>query len=93
MVWWLAGLALIAFAVAALALDEIMSWLEREATIDSSYGELVKERLSTGEYRVVAGVFTKRHVCQASKAWVAEELDEELEATFGNRRRVRVCVK
>lgn len=87
--WWiLAGIA--ALFVVSLALGEVLGWFDDNTTVSTQYGELIKERLANGNYRVVAGVFDKRGVRTAKNAWETEELDEDLEEYFGHRNRIRV---
>lgn len=96
--WWkiLAGAvvgaaaAIGAIFVIELALSTIMGWFNRNTTIDSSYGELIKKKMQSGDYKVIAGVFDNRGVETVSNEWEAEKLDEDLEEYFGGRSKVRV---
>ncbi len=87
--WWVIGVIAV-FCGAALALSEVLDWLDDNKTAASDYGELVKERLESGDYRVVAGIFNHRGVCTASQAWEADELEDDLREQFGRRYRIRV---
>jgi len=89
LVWWvLAGLA--ALFVGGLALAVVFDWFEENRTPTTSHGELIKEKLANGDYRVVAGVFDRRGVRTAAQAWETDELDDDLKEYFGSRNRVRI---
>lgn len=82
---------LIAGAVlAVLAWDEVSNWLNANTDSYSQYGELIKERLANGNYKVVAGVFNKHKNKTATNSWEAEELDSELESKFNRKNRIRL---
>lgn len=81
MVWWLLGAvaaAVVAGAAIAVTVDEVWQWFRRKRTASTAYGTVIQERLATGRYRVVTGVFEDDDTCVAAQAWDADELDDEL---------------
>jgi hypothetical protein len=84
---------LIAGAVlAVLAWSEVSEWVNSNTDSLSKYGEIIKEKLSSGNYKVVAGIFNKHQSKTATKEWEAKELDRELEAKFRHTNRLRIDV-
>jgi hypothetical protein len=86
--WILAGL--IALFLVGLALSTILSWFQKNKTVTSEYGELIKERLSSGTYRIIGGIFDKHGLKTAEHMWETDKLDDDLKQYFGNRDKVRV---
>jgi hypothetical protein len=86
--WILAGL--IALFLVRLALSTVLSWFQENRTVTSEYGELLKERLSSGKYRIIGGIFDKRGLKTAEHMWETDKLDDDLRQYFGNRDKVRV---
>lgn len=84
----LVGVALIA----VLSWTDISGWLRSNSTSVSQYGEIIKEKLSTGNYRVVAGVFNKASLRTANATWTAKELDGTLRDRFRQTNRIVVDV-
>ncbi|GHE40949.1 hypothetical protein GCM10018785_08120 [Streptomyces longispororuber] len=67
-------------AGAVLALvtwDMVEGWVSARA-VRGGYAEILSERLSTGEYHVVGGVFSPYGVRTATQVWDARALDPEL---------------
>lgn len=97
--WWLLIAAAIAvFVVIALAWSTISNWLWQNTTDLSDYHQVIKDRLESGNYRVVAGVFRKRlwglwHQETASQAWEVSEVDGEIMRRFGATSRIRITVR
>jgi hypothetical protein len=83
--WWLwllfGGLA--AAALVTLTIAAVRDWFAAQRTPASGCGELVRERLANGNYRVVGGVFDRRGIRTASASWEAQSLDGELQRSFG----------
>jgi hypothetical protein len=73
-----------------LALSNIMDWFHRNKTATSDYGELIKEKLADGNYRIIGGIFDKRGYQIASQTWETEKLDSDLQQRFGNKDRIHV---
>jgi hypothetical protein len=90
MVWWwiLGGLA--ALFIGGLALAAVLNWFNDRKVTTSGWGDLVKQRMASGNYRVIGGIFDKRGVRTATQVWETEELDDDLKSYFGNRNQVRV---
>ena len=88
-IWW-PLIAISALFIVRLALSKILDWFQNNKTSTSSYGELIKERLASGDYRVVAGIFDKRGIKTANTSWEADELDDDLKQYFKGRDRLRV---
>ncbi len=74
------GAALI--GVACLTWDEIWDWFSENTTDYSSYGVMIKERLASGDFRVVTGIFDHEDEVETAQGWETDELDEELEELF-----------
>lgn len=78
--------------LAVLTWSDISSWITTNATGVSKYGEIIKEKLATGNYQVVVGVFDKRNTRTAKTSWTAKELDADLNARFRSANRIVVDV-
>lgn len=89
MIGWLIAVLATIFVV-ALTLSAVFDWLNANKTPDSKYGELIKQHLAGGKYRIVAGIFDARDVRTAQSQWETEQLDETLAQAFGNRDTIRV---
>jgi hypothetical protein len=76
--------------VAYLAWSDISAWLSTKTNNLSQYGEIIKERLSNGNYKVVAGIFNKRSLRTSSKTWEAKELGQDLQTKFRGTDVIRV---
>lgn len=88
--WWIIPLLIGLVFVGALSFAAIQSWLESNRTPDSRYGELIKQKLRDGKYRVVAGVFNKRGHATATQSWETDHLDDDLQQRFGRRSKIKV---
>jgi hypothetical protein len=55
----------------------------RATRVGDATTKLVKQRLDSGQYSVVAGVFTSSGASIASQRWDATSLDVELDNKFG----------
>jgi hypothetical protein len=86
----LAGLLFGATMLASLAWHAISSWIEQRRTPQSDHASVIKQRLSSGRYRVVAGVFSKTGRKQAEQAWESDNLDDETNAAFGRGNSIRI---
>lgn len=67
-------------AGAALALvtwDMVDTWI-RSRALRGGYAEIISSRLATGDYHVVAGVFSSGGARTATQMWDARALDPEL---------------
>jgi len=89
MVWWLIPAILGVIFVVGIALSTINDWFIENQTVNSSYGEIIRERLKDGNYKVVAGVFNRSGNCTAQQAWEGE-LDSDLQQAFAGERVIRI---
>ncbi|WP_210584675.1 hypothetical protein [Streptomyces sp. GESEQ-35] len=86
----LAGLAAGA-VLAQVTWDMVDTWV-RGRSLRGGYAEILSSRLASGDYHVVAGIFTSAGVRAADQTWDAHALDPELTrrlATSGGVIRVR----
>lgn len=77
---------LLAGAVAAIVIswESITAWFNENKTTDTSYGELLKQSLASGKYKVIANVFNKTGNQTATKTWEDVEISDDLQKKFGN---------
>jgi hypothetical protein len=78
--------------LAILSWSDISSWFHTNTTRVSQYGEIIKERLASGNYKVVAGIFDKRNNRTANTTWTAREIDESLRNKFTGSNQIVVDV-
>ncbi|MFI8931785.1 hypothetical protein ACIG3E_29445 [Streptomyces sp. NPDC053474] len=67
-------------AGAVLALvtwDMVNGWISARA-VRGGYAEILSERLTTGDYHVVGGIFSPYGVRTATQVWDAHAIDPEL---------------
>lgn len=74
---------LILAAVAAIAIGTAITWAAVENWIQanlvpSGTAQIVGQRLASGKYSVVAGVFSSTSGLVAQKTWESDQLDPEL---------------
>lgn len=84
--WGLVGGA-VGYAIGSI-IDEILDWFASNTEIDSEYGELIKEKLASGDYRVVGGIFNTHGVKTASEKWDVEKDDPDLKELMGRKKRI-----
>lgn len=75
-------LLLLAGGLAGAALSQLTwtmvdTWIHSRA-LRGGYAEIISSRLATGDYHVVAGIFSSYGVRTASQTWDARALDPEL---------------
>lgn len=76
------GLLVWAGVVAAnLTWDAVNKWISARKVPGGS-ATIVRERLATGQYKVVTGVFTPSGAKAAERVWTASALDASLAARF-----------
>lgn len=79
--WWLlAGLVLL--ATATLAFSVISDWIGGNTDQNSETAALLKERLDSGNYKIIAGIFNRQGTMTATQAWEVDECDEQLNDLF-----------
>lgn len=89
MFWWIL-MAIAGVTLVELALSTIERWFDAHTLDESSYGELIRERLDSGDYKVISGVFDERGTQTASETWVAQNLDDDIQDLFGPHDCIRV---
>lgn len=67
--------------LAVVAWSTVRDWVWGHK-VPQGTGEIVKKKLTNGEYVVVAGVFSRTGTRIASQTWKARQLDSELESQF-----------
>lgn len=87
----LAALAGMVVAAGSLAFSEIRDWLDRNR-IQRSTGEVLRKKMNSGQYTVVAGIFSESGTRIAQRKWTACSLDPELDKKF-DRGKGRIVVK
>jgi hypothetical protein len=68
------ALAAAALGAAVLTLSKVQSWMSRRK-VPQGTGEIISEKLATGQFSVVSGVFSPEGTQIARKRWTAKELD------------------
>lgn len=68
-------------AIAVVAWSTVRNWVWGHQ-VPQGTGEIVKKKLTNGEYVVVAGVFSRSGAKVATETWRARQLDSELEGEF-----------
>lgn len=84
---------LLLFGAAIIAVacwDDIIEWFKDNKIKSSDYGEMIKQKMDNGNYKVVSGVFSANGTKRTEKVWEAEKLDNELEQRFGSRSKIRI---
>jgi hypothetical protein len=76
-------LAVIAIASAASTITwrAINSWITLNKVPEGA-ATIIKEKLQSGNYKVVSGIFTTEGVLKAQRVWEASRMDEELTGEF-----------
>ena len=74
-----------------LAWNTVKSWLTARVTSNNDMGNLVKERMANGSFRVVAGVFNKGTMREQT-AWECQDMDGELLHRFGGKDCIKVSL-
>jgi hypothetical protein len=88
-------LLLMAGGTAAVVVVAVLNWTTVEAWLKSNqvgagYAEVFRERLTSGRYRVVAGVFDSTGTSLREMTWEATSLDSELSRRLGTKQVIRV---
>jgi len=86
MLGWLIAALLVGAVV--VSLTALTSWVDRQKTSQTDYGELVRERISEGNYTVYGSVRNVHGHRVASKTWERVTLDNDLNARFGKSDRI-----
>jgi hypothetical protein len=89
--WWLLVLtaAAVIIAVAIITYRAVHNYLDRKKKIaNAKTAVLIREKLNSGEYRVIGGVFDKKKEVLDAQIWEGKEIDEELQEEFGRRNKL-----
>ena len=75
-----AGMAACALvrAVVELCIDAVRNWMQSKRINRTDYGKIVSQKLASGKYKVVGGVFSSDNRHRAATTWDNVELDNEL---------------
>jgi len=75
-----AGMAAIATvkAIIELCADVVKNWMQSKRINRTDYGKIVSQKLASGKYKVVGGVFSSDNCHRATTTWDNVELDNEL---------------
>jgi len=65
-------------AIVDLCIDAVTNWMQSKKLARTDYGRIVGQRLASGNYRVVAGVFSSCDREVASQTWDEATLDRDL---------------
>ena len=90
MPWWWLAIAIVGIFITGLTWNIISEWFSRNTTADTSYGELIKQKLKNGHYKIIAGVFNKHHLQTATHTWETDELGDDVKKVFGKSNHIRV---
>ncbi len=77
----IAAIGMAAGAVGVVTWQTIRNWLNTTRVYGGT-ARIINNRLQSGNYRVVAGVFDARGTLKTQKAWEARSLDTELAHEF-----------
>jgi hypothetical protein len=88
-------IALLAAGAGAAVIVELLSWSTIEEYVSSKSiaggsAKIIKNRLQSGRYHVVVGVFRPSGSEIASQSWQAAQLDTNLETRFGSRNVIQI---
>jgi hypothetical protein len=83
--WWQIATAVIGGILVAAIVNwnTIQSWIQSHRTPSSAYAGLIKQRLASGKYRVVGGIFNQGGQLETSGSWETDSIDDELQRRFG----------
>lgn len=75
-----AGMAAFAVvkAVVELCVDAVKNWMQSKRLNRTDYGKIVGQKLASGKYKVVGGVFSSDNRHRATTTWDNVNLDSEL---------------
>lgn len=71
-------------AIVDLCIDAVTNWMQSNKVARTDYGRIVGQRLASGNYRVVAGVFSSGDREIASRTWNDAALDNDLRRRLEN---------
>lgn len=85
----LLGLAAGGAAIAILSWSQVDVFVSSNS-VRSGTAKIIKRKLDSGEYAVVAGVFDSRGSRIAEESWKASTIDNQLQSRFGNRDEITI---
>ena len=78
--------------LAGMLWSQIMDWFKQHKVSIYDYGELhLKERLASGQYKVVSGVFDAAGNIRTQAEWVVDD-NQETRNTFQNGPHVKISI-
>lgn len=80
------GAAIVVSILTWTAIDEFVQLKVAKA----GSAEIIRRRLSSGRYEVVAGVFSATGAKAASQRWDAGEIDQDLSRRFGAKNVIKI---
>ena len=84
----IAALAAVIFVI-KITYDAIHDYLSNAKKIpDAASCELIKQMVDSGKYRVIANVLNRNGKQLENKAWEGKEIDDRLNAEFGERNKI-----
>lgn len=90
LIWSSVAAILAGGVLACVYWDEIYSWINKNKNNHTDYGEIIKEQYSSGNYKLISGVFDKHGKIKAKKEWVTKDLDAELKKKFATKNKIRI---
>jgi hypothetical protein len=76
--------------IATLAWQTINTWLSGNKVSVGDSGTLIKERLASGNYRVVCGVFNSSGSQRQQTVWECSNMDSELKRRLANKDKITI---
>ncbi|MEM8721848.1 MAG: hypothetical protein AAGE84_21550 [Cyanobacteria bacterium P01_G01_bin.39] len=92
MPWWWIPALIMGVTVVRLTWGSISNWFSSNKKVDTAYGEIVRQKLTDGNYTVVTNVFSNSGQKTASRTWEAGEIDSTLSSKLGNRNVIRIDI-
>jgi hypothetical protein len=77
--------------VVLVTYKKVISWINSNIDRHSDYVGLIKERIASKKYRILAGVFNKNDEVTARNAWEGK-IDDELKEKFGNKNKLVIQI-
>ena len=81
-----------AYAIAGLVIlsyPALQRWIKKKAVADG-YVDLIRQKLESGHYTVIAGAFSSSGVAVAQQTWSDVRLDNTLHSKFGTANAIRI---
>ncbi|MCL1991966.1 MAG: hypothetical protein FWG66_03350 [Spirochaetes bacterium] len=80
--------------LAKITYDKINAYLDKaKENPNADFAELIKQRLDSGNYRVVANIFNNKEEMLDTQTWEGKNLDDALHAEFGGQNKIVYALK